>query len=64
MAEISERLDAVEKAVAKALYESMIGGYEVIDTEVGTTILGPVEDGHSRDIFVVQVIRAKLEVNA
>lgn len=57
-----ERVDAVEKAVGKALYDNMIGGYEVVDTEAGLTILGPVEPGHSRDIFVVRVLTAKLEV--
>lgn len=62
MAELSDRVDRAEKAVGKALYDSMIGGYEVIDTLAGITLIGPVEDGHSRDIFIVQVLVGKVEV--
>lgn len=59
--DLNERTARAEVAVGKALYEFMTGGYDVIDTTAGITLIAPLEDDY-RDVFVVRVVPVTLVV--
>jgi hypothetical protein len=60
--ELDMRIELTEAAIVKALEDALIGGYDILDTPAGITLIGPAGEGHGRDIFVVQVLPAKVMV--